>query len=233
VPDATRDPRFAGNPLVVGVPGIRLYAGAPIKVEGGHRIGTVCAMDTRPRTLGPDELEVLHDMAALAADQLALRRAGRDMRRALAPAEGGALPACRQTRGEAADAGAPEKAPRPATDAVAEEAPLLDRAMIDRMARSLPSAVFTPLLGRAAESAAKACERLGTLPAGSEELVREAHSLKGSAGSFGLRAISTIAGQIEAAAGRGEEVLDLVGRLREAVAATREQLRTAGLIPAA
>ena len=79
--------------------------------------------------------------------------------------------------------------------------------------------------------AERACERLGTLPAGSGELSREAHSLKGTAGTFGLSRISAVAEAIEAAAQEGREVSGLVGRLGATVAATREALREAGLVP--
>jgi GAF domain-containing protein len=44
VPDATFDPRFHDNPLVVGEPYIRFYAGFPLQLTTGHRIGTLCAL---------------------------------------------------------------------------------------------------------------------------------------------------------------------------------------------
>lgn len=49
VPDATRDPRFANNPLVTGAPGIRFYAGAPVLAPDGARIGSICVIDSAPR----------------------------------------------------------------------------------------------------------------------------------------------------------------------------------------
>ena len=58
--------------------------------------------------------------------------------------------------------------------------------------------------------------------------MRAAHSLKGTSGSFGLKAISVIAGEIEAAAREGRELARLVEQLDGAVAATREALRQAG-----
>lgn len=47
--DATRDPRFADNPMVVGEPFIRFYLGAPLRLPGGATVGTLCLIDTRPR----------------------------------------------------------------------------------------------------------------------------------------------------------------------------------------
>jgi HPt (histidine-containing phosphotransfer) domain-containing protein len=60
--------------------------------------------------------------------------------------------------------------------------------------------------------------------------VREAHSLKGTAGTFGLRRVSAVAGEIETVAREGGEASGLAGRLAAAVAATREALRDAGLL---
>lgn len=62
VPDATQDPRFADNPLVTGPPGIRFYAGAPVRVRGAT-LGTVCLIDARPRLAGADLLSELQDIA--------------------------------------------------------------------------------------------------------------------------------------------------------------------------
>ncbi|MBI3507933.1 MAG: GAF domain-containing protein [Proteobacteria bacterium] len=49
VPDATFDPRFHDNPLVVGEPHIRFYAGFPLELPNGYRIGTLCALSPVPR----------------------------------------------------------------------------------------------------------------------------------------------------------------------------------------
>ncbi|MFS2012844.1 methyl-accepting chemotaxis protein [Azospirillum sp. CT11-132] len=48
--DAANDVRFANNPLVTGAPGIRFYAGAPLTSCDGHRIGTLCVIDDKPRS---------------------------------------------------------------------------------------------------------------------------------------------------------------------------------------
>jgi PAS domain S-box-containing protein len=68
VPDATQDPRFSGNPLVVGDPQIRFYAGIPLFTQDGLAVGTLCAIDRRPRQLRYESLEALEDFACLAQD---------------------------------------------------------------------------------------------------------------------------------------------------------------------
>jgi PAS domain S-box-containing protein len=74
VPDASLDERFADNPLVTGDPYIRFYAGFPLRSPDGLALGTLCAMDRRPRELAPGQRELLETLARQAADQLELRR---------------------------------------------------------------------------------------------------------------------------------------------------------------
>ncbi len=63
VPNALKDPRFADNPLVTGAPNVRFYAGAPLSIPDGHRVGTLCLIDHRERDLTPEELSHLRDLA--------------------------------------------------------------------------------------------------------------------------------------------------------------------------
>lgn len=71
VEDASTDARFSDNPLVTGEPHIRFYAGTPLSAPSGHHIGTLCVVDTVPRTLGPVELSILEALRHLANETLA------------------------------------------------------------------------------------------------------------------------------------------------------------------
>lgn len=82
VPDATRDPRFANNPLVTGEPGIRFYAGAPLQTPSGHNLGTLCVIDTQPRDpLTSKQETTLKHLAAMVVDELELRQTASALRR--------------------------------------------------------------------------------------------------------------------------------------------------------
>lgn len=71
VPDASRDERFADNPLVTDEPRIRFYAGCPLRLPCGSKIGTLCLIDREPRSLGSHELALLRDLAQMAEQELA------------------------------------------------------------------------------------------------------------------------------------------------------------------
>ncbi|HEY9106506.1 MAG TPA: GAF domain-containing protein [Roseateles sp.] len=70
VVDATLDPRFADNPLVVGAPWIRFYIGAPLALPGGATIGTLCLIDTRPREFDALDRAILGTLRDLAVAEL-------------------------------------------------------------------------------------------------------------------------------------------------------------------
>jgi len=70
VPDALDDPRFVDNPLVTHEPYIRFYAGQPLNSSNGHRVGTLCIIDRRPRQFSTAEQETLKDLAVWAEREL-------------------------------------------------------------------------------------------------------------------------------------------------------------------
>ena len=76
VPDATKDYRFKDNPLVVGPPDIRFYAGMPLMSPEGYKLGTFCIIDRKPwpEGLTEDQESTLRDLAAMTVDALVQRR---------------------------------------------------------------------------------------------------------------------------------------------------------------
>ena len=72
VPDATLDARFADNPLVLGEPFIRFYAGIPLHSASGARLGTLCMIDRVPRSFSDEDVATLRDLAKWAELELNL-----------------------------------------------------------------------------------------------------------------------------------------------------------------
>jgi len=73
VPDATKDLRFAANPLVLGQPFIRAYLGIPLYSRTGQAVGTLCAIDVRPRDFTAKEVRALSGFAKIVEDLLHAR----------------------------------------------------------------------------------------------------------------------------------------------------------------
>ena len=72
--DAASDPRFAGDSLVIGAPGVRFYAGTPIRSVEGYAFGTLFVYDTVPRILTEPQRESLAALARQVEHLLELRR---------------------------------------------------------------------------------------------------------------------------------------------------------------
>lgn len=74
VADASKDPRFSNNPLVVGSPHLRFYAGVPLRLADGLMAGTLCVIDTRPRQIEDSVLSMLIDLARVLEGELQYNR---------------------------------------------------------------------------------------------------------------------------------------------------------------
>ena len=78
IEDTRLDARFAQNPMVLGAPNIRFHAGAPLRLASGHALGTLCVIDSRPRSFSAADRCRLADLAALVMAQVdLLQMAGR------------------------------------------------------------------------------------------------------------------------------------------------------------
>lgn len=74
VEDASQSLLFKDNPLVKGDAHIRFYAGAPLSLDPGLRLGALCVIDTKPRSFSDEDRRRLSDLAAMVVGQLQLHR---------------------------------------------------------------------------------------------------------------------------------------------------------------
>jgi diguanylate cyclase (GGDEF)-like protein len=71
IPNAALDERFADNPFVTGEPHVRFYAGCPLVVSNGSKLGTLCLVDMTEREFGEEDKALLRDLARMAEQELA------------------------------------------------------------------------------------------------------------------------------------------------------------------
>ncbi|HLZ54521.1 MAG TPA: GAF domain-containing protein [Verrucomicrobiae bacterium] len=74
VRDARKDRRFANNALVTGEPYIRFYAGFPLVSQEGLALGTLCAMDRKPRELSARQEKAMQALVRQVMALLEFRR---------------------------------------------------------------------------------------------------------------------------------------------------------------
>ncbi|QNF35946.1 GAF domain-containing protein [Adhaeribacter swui] len=79
IPDALEDIRFYSNPLVTGNPNIRFYAGAPLVNSEGHRLGTLCVIDTEPRELSEAQKLALATLSEQVVAHFELRKKKKEL----------------------------------------------------------------------------------------------------------------------------------------------------------
>lgn len=74
VEDTLEDERFRNNPLVIGEPFLRFYAGFPLHDKDNYTLGTLCVLDRVPRKLTREQTEALHKLAMIASEEIKRRR---------------------------------------------------------------------------------------------------------------------------------------------------------------
>lgn len=65
VADAELDERFFDNPLFLNEPHVRFYAGVPLITPEGHKVGTICVIDSEAKSLSKLQVESLQDLSRL------------------------------------------------------------------------------------------------------------------------------------------------------------------------
>lgn len=79
IPDTLRDPDFSKHPSVLGHQNIRYFAGVPISTVEGFNIGSICIIDSRPKTLFPEQIETLKRLAEQIKHTLSLRKQNKQL----------------------------------------------------------------------------------------------------------------------------------------------------------
>jgi diguanylate cyclase (GGDEF)-like protein/PAS domain S-box-containing protein len=79
IADAAQDPAFRDNPLVTGEPGLRFYAGFPLRSREGYSLGALAVMDRVPRRLDQKQMQTMQLLASQVMALLELRRQRRDL----------------------------------------------------------------------------------------------------------------------------------------------------------
>ena len=73
IENSLEDERFKDNPLATGAPHVIFYAGAPLINKDGLPMGTLCAIDSKPRKISPLQIQTLKILANQVVAQMELR----------------------------------------------------------------------------------------------------------------------------------------------------------------
>jgi GAF domain-containing protein len=79
VPDTLENELFASNAFVVGEPNVRFYAGAPLIDNDGFRLGSLCVIDSVPRTLTFEQRDALLTLSREVISHLNLRKQKKEL----------------------------------------------------------------------------------------------------------------------------------------------------------
>lgn len=84
IPDTLKNDRVKNHPSVTEGLKLRFYAGAPLIDPNGHRLGSLCVMDTVPRQLSPEQLEALQTLAGEIISRMVLNKQKKELEESLA-----------------------------------------------------------------------------------------------------------------------------------------------------
>lgn len=79
IDDASKDERFHDNPLATDKPNVIFYAGVPLVMNDKLRLGTLCVIDNKPRSISEDQKTALKALARQVVSQLELRLRVREL----------------------------------------------------------------------------------------------------------------------------------------------------------
>jgi GAF domain-containing protein len=80
VHEAIHDPHFSHHPRVAAGPGVRFYAGVPISLAPGVRIGALGILDPKPRHFTRQDAEALEFLAKMVVTEIRLLATARALR---------------------------------------------------------------------------------------------------------------------------------------------------------
>jgi len=68
--DIQHETQFKNHPILMYLPQLRFYASIPLRSASQHNIGTLSIIDNKPKTLTPDEIVALKDLAACVEQEI-------------------------------------------------------------------------------------------------------------------------------------------------------------------